>query len=210
MPALLQLDVPGAEHVATVHRLIPSKHRLALPFLDWSGARVSAIDRTLVGDYDEAPRCVRLRKQATNTRKALWIDLPPVLADALEASLPPREDRDPRGPVLRRVRRRRVTDIDREGLPRCGDRPVQSARPSPPTRLAAPRARDAVRANREWLGQRNLSVTADTYTHVNNETELDYGELLAANAVRRTRVSTAGPHLGPYLEPKKVRISREV
>jgi hypothetical protein len=37
-----------------VFQLIPTKHRLALLFLDWSGARVSAIDRTKVGDYDEA------------------------------------------------------------------------------------------------------------------------------------------------------------
>jgi hypothetical protein len=78
---------PTAEHVQSVYRLVPSKHRLALLFLDWSGARVSAIDRTLVGDYDEARRRVRLRKQATKTRKALWVDLHPVLADALEASL---------------------------------------------------------------------------------------------------------------------------
>ena len=53
---------PTAEHVQAVYRPIPSKHRLALLFLDWSGARVSAIDRTLVGDYDEARRLVRLRK----------------------------------------------------------------------------------------------------------------------------------------------------
>jgi integrase len=33
----------------------------------------------------------------------------------------------------------------------------------------------------EWVGQRNLAVTADTYTHVlTDETELDYGRLLAA------------------------------
>lgn len=33
----------------------------------------------------------------------------------------------------------------------------------------------------EWVGQRNLSVTADSYTHVlGDETELDYRELLAA------------------------------
>jgi hypothetical protein len=87
-----EVNAPSAEHVATVYRLIPSKHRLALLFLDWSGARVSAIDR---GDYDEARRRVRLRKQTTKIRRALWVDLPPVLADALEASLGPREDRDP-------------------------------------------------------------------------------------------------------------------
>jgi hypothetical protein len=32
----------------------------------------------------------------------------------------------------------------------------------------------------EYVGQRNLSVTADTYTHVlSDETELDYAGLLA-------------------------------
>jgi hypothetical protein len=33
----------------------------------------------------------------------------------------------------------------------------------------------------EFVGQRSLSVTADTYTHVlSDETELDHEELLAA------------------------------
>jgi hypothetical protein len=33
----------------------------------------------------------------------------------------------------------------------------------------------------EWVGQRNLAVTADTYTHVlTDEAELDYERLLAA------------------------------
>jgi hypothetical protein len=62
---------PSAEHVEAAYQLIPSKHRLALLFLDWSGGRASAIDRTLVADYDESRRRVRLRKQATKTRKAL-------------------------------------------------------------------------------------------------------------------------------------------
>jgi integrase len=91
---------PSADHVEAVFRLIPSKHRLALLFLDWSGARVSAIDRTKVGDYDEVRRRVRLRKQTTKTRRALWIELPPVLAEAIEATLPPREDRDPEAPLF--------------------------------------------------------------------------------------------------------------
>jgi integrase len=64
-------------------------------FLDWSGARVSAIDRTLVSDHDETRRRVRLRAATTKTRKALWVELHPALAGALEAQLGPREDRDP-------------------------------------------------------------------------------------------------------------------
>ena len=41
-------EPPGAEHVEPVYRLLPSKHRLALLWLDWSGARVSTIDTTTV------------------------------------------------------------------------------------------------------------------------------------------------------------------
>jgi integrase len=84
---------PSAAHVEAVYRLLPSRHRLALLFLDWSGARVSAIVLTLVGDYDEPRRRVRLRAATTKTRRALWVELHPVLADAIEASLGPREDR---------------------------------------------------------------------------------------------------------------------
>lgn len=85
---------PTAAQIESVYRLLPTRHRLALLFLDWSGARVSSIDRTLVGDYDETRRRVRLRASTTKTRKALWIELHPVLADALEKSLGLREDRD--------------------------------------------------------------------------------------------------------------------
>jgi hypothetical protein len=47
-----EINPPTAEHVEAVYRLMPAKHRLALLWLDWSGARVSSVDLTLVGDYD--------------------------------------------------------------------------------------------------------------------------------------------------------------
>jgi integrase len=90
-----EINPPTAQHAEAVYWLLPSKHRLAFLFLDWSGARVSAIDHVIVSDYDEPRRRVRLRKSVTKTKRALWIDLPPVLAEAIEASLGPREDRDP-------------------------------------------------------------------------------------------------------------------
>jgi hypothetical protein len=40
-------------------------------WLDWSGARVSSVDRALVSDYDERRRRVRLRAATTKTRRAL-------------------------------------------------------------------------------------------------------------------------------------------
>jgi hypothetical protein len=107
---------PSADHVEAVHRLLPSKHRLPLLFLDWSGVRVSAIDRVLIADYDEPRRRVRLPAKITKTRRALWVELHPALADALEATLPPREDRDPAARLFADSGRRRAANGDREGM----------------------------------------------------------------------------------------------
>src|SRR5262245_12420183 len=44
--------------------------------------------------------------------------------------------------------------------------------------VAAPRSGLVVGADREFVGQRNISVTANRYTHVlTDETEVDYTEL---------------------------------
>lgn len=58
------------------------------------GASVSAIDLTLVGDYDEQRRRVRLRARRTKARKPHWVELHPLLVEALEARFGPREDRN--------------------------------------------------------------------------------------------------------------------
>ena len=76
-------------------RLLPGPYRLPLLWLDWSGARLGSVEGVRVGDYDEPRRRVRLRASTTKTRAALWVVLPDVLAEAIEATLPPREDRDP-------------------------------------------------------------------------------------------------------------------
>jgi integrase len=55
---------------------------------------------TRIGDYDEQERRIRLRASTTKTRRSLWVDLPEVLADALEATLPPPEDRDLEAPLF--------------------------------------------------------------------------------------------------------------
>jgi integrase len=174
---------PSAEHVETAFRLIPSRHRLALLFLDWSGARVSAIDLTKVGDYDEARRRVRLRKQATKTRKALWIELHPVIADALEARLPPREDRELEAQLFAGS----GADALRTAIAkacRAAAIPLWSPHDLRHRRISLLHAQGKTWAQvGEWVGQRNLSVTADTYTHVlADEAELDYGQLLAGQA----------------------------
>lgn len=170
---------PIAAHVEAVYHLLPRRHRLPLLFLDWSGARVSAIDTTLVGDYDEPRRRVRLKAATQKTRRALWVELHPALADALEAQLGPREDRDPQrrlfpesgGDALR-------TSIAKAcraaGVPAFSPHDLRHRRISLLHLRGVPWARIA-----EWVGQRKLSVTADTYTHVLlDETELDYAAVL--------------------------------
>jgi integrase len=170
---------PTADHVEMVYRLIPSKHRLPLLFLDWSGARVSAVDRTLVGDYDETRRRVRLRAATTKTRKALWVELHPMIAEALEAQLGPRDDRD----LATRLFPDSGADALRTSIAkacRAAAIPLWSPHDLRHRRISLLHLRGMPWARiGEFVGQRSLIVTADTYTHVLlDERELDYRQLL--------------------------------
>jgi integrase len=171
---------PTAAHVEAVYRLLPRKHRLPLLFLDWSGARVAAIDKTLVGDYDEQRCRVRLRAATTKARKALWVDLHPVLAEALEAQLGPREDRDIDGRLFGdsgadALRTAISKACKASGIPGFSPHDLRHRRISLLHLRGTPWARIG-----EFVGQRDLAVTANTYTHVlTDETELDYSSLVA-------------------------------
>jgi integrase len=170
---------PSADHVEAVYWLLPSKHRLALLWLDWSGARVSSIDTVLVGDYDEPRRRIRLRAAVSKTGHALWVDLPDVLADAIEQTLPAREDRNPEA----RLFATSGADSLRTSIAkacRAAGVPLWS-----PHDLRHRRISLLHRQGRTWaeigalVGQRSLKVTSDTYTHVLVDgRELDYATLL--------------------------------
>jgi integrase len=170
---------PCAADVEAVYGRLPIKHRLAYLFLDWSGARVSAIDRTLVGDYDEPRRRVRLRAATTKTRKALWIELHPVLANALEAGLPHRRFRDPEARLFAdsgadALRTAIAKACKAEGIVPFSPHDLRHRRISLLHLRGVPWARIG-----EQVGQRNLAVTANTYSHVlADEVELDYAQLL--------------------------------
>ena len=171
-----------AEHVEAVYWTIPAVHRLALLWLR-SGARVGSVDTTRVGDYDETRRRIRLRKSATKSRHALWVDVPGDLADAINATLPPREDRDPDA----RLFAASGSDALRTAIAKACRAlaiPLWS-----PHDLRHRRVSLLHRQGRSWaeiarfVGQRKLSITADTYTHVLlDDRELDYRALLAARA----------------------------
>jgi integrase len=174
-----ELVPPSAEQVEAVYRLLPTVHRLPLLWVDWSGARVASVDLTLVSDYDEPRRRVRLRRSTTKTRAALWVDLPDQLADALEAALPPREDRDPAAKLFAGS----GADALRTSIAKaCKAAAVPLFSPHD---LRHRRISLLHRQGRSWaeiarlVGQRKLSVTADTYTHVLSDgQEVDLEALL--------------------------------
>jgi integrase len=174
-----EISPPSADHLEAVYRLLPSKHRLAFMWLDWSGARVSSVDLTLVGDYDEPRSRVRLRAATTKTRRALWVELHPVIAAALEEQLGPREDRDPgarlfAGSGADALRTSIAKGCRAAGVPLFSPHDLRHRRISLLHLRGVPWARIG-----EFVGQRNLSVTADVYSHVlADERELEYAELL--------------------------------
>jgi integrase len=171
---------PTAEHIVAVYHLLPPRHRLALLWLDWSGVRVASVDLTLVSDYDEQRRRVRLRRATTKMRKPLWVDLPDVLADALEASLGPREDRNPDARLFSgsggdALRTSIYKACAAAAVPQFSPHDLRHRRISLLHMRGVPWA--VIGAQ---VGQSNLAVTANTYSHVLiDETEVDYAELLA-------------------------------
>jgi integrase len=175
-----EINPPTASAVEAVYRLLAPPYRLPLLWLDWSGARVSSVDTLRVGDYDERHRRLRLRAATQKTRRALWVDLPDVLAEAIERKLGPREDRDPEARIFAGV----TADNLRMAIIRAcraAGVPVFS-----PHDLRHRRISLLHRQGRSWaeiarfVGQRKLSVTADTYTHVLlDPAEVDYAALLA-------------------------------
>jgi integrase len=174
-----EINPPSTEHVEAVYWLLPKKHRLALLWLDWSGARVSSIDKTLVSDYDESRRRVRLRASTMKTRRSLWVELHPVLAAAIEATLGPREDRDTGSRLFAEsgadaLRTSIAKACRAAGIPLFSPHDLRHRRISLLHLRGVPWARIG-----EFVGQRSLSVTADVYTHVlADERELDHAVLL--------------------------------
>jgi hypothetical protein len=131
----------------------------------------------------------------SKTRRARWVQVPPVLLEAVCGLVP--ATTAPLSGGCSRVRRRPVPHGDYESLSRRRRADVLTPR-SAASRISllhlsgVPWARIG-----EHVGQRNLAVTANTYSHVlADEAELNYANLLAC---ARTRP----PHA--YLGARKAR-----
>jgi integrase len=176
-----EADPPPVEHVEAVWHLLPSKHLLPLFWLDHSAARAQSVDCILVSDYDEPERRVRLRRSWMKTRRDLWVYLSDVLAEAIEETLGPREDRDPDARLFAdsgsaALRTAIAKACKAAGIPRWSPHDLKHRRVSVMHREGRTWAEIA-----ELTGNRSLKLLADTYTHLLVDgREVDYAALLAA------------------------------
>ena len=168
---------PTADQIEAVLGLMPRLYAFAVLVLDATGMRVGELEEKGLrcGDLDEPNTRWRVRRAVEKGRRGRWVSLPPDLFAAVIATLPPRDDRPPDEPVFPGLTQERLrTAITRAS--RASGTPAWS-----PHDLRHRRISLWHRQGETWaligarVGQRSLSVTADTYTHVLlDDRELDH------------------------------------
>jgi integrase len=171
---------PTADQIESVLSLMPPTYALAVIVLDATGMRVGELEEKGLrcGDLDEPNTRWRIRRAVEKGRRGRWVSLPPDLFAAVIATLPPREDRVAGRPVFPGLTQERLrTAIARackaSGTPTWSPHDLRHRRISLWHRQGETWALIGAR-----VGQRSLSVTADTYTHVLlDDRELEHGLL---------------------------------
>jgi integrase len=173
-----EIAPPSAEHVEAVHRLLAPAYKLPLLLLDATGMRVGELCALTWADVDEPRSRFRVSRAVAKTRYARFVSVPPTLFAAVLV-LCPRDDRVPERRVFQGVTADRLrTAISRacvaSGVPVFSPHDLRHRRISLLHLGGVPWARIG-----EHVGQRDLAVTANTYTHVlTDERELDYASVL--------------------------------
>ena len=169
---------PTAEQVLAVHNLLPSRYRLPLIVLDATGMRLGELEGLRWGDVDEPRGRWRITSTVSKTKAARWVNVPPVVFEAV-CALVARDDRTPERRVFQgfggdRFRTAITRACTAAGVPTFSPHDLRHRRISLLHLGGVPWARIG-----EHVGQRNLAVTANTYSHVlADERELDYAGLL--------------------------------
>jgi len=170
---------PTAEHVQAVHDLLPTRYKLPLLVLDATGMRLGELEGLRWGDVDEHRDRWRVSRAISKTGHGRWVSVPPIVFEAVLA-LVAREDRTPERKVFQEFGGNRFrTAVTRActaaGVPAFSPHDLRHRRISLLHLGGVPWARIG-----EHVGQRNLAVTANTYSHVlADEAELDYGRILS-------------------------------
>jgi integrase len=170
---------PSADHVEAVGWRLTIPYMVALLALDVTGCRVGELEAARIGDLDEDRRAWLIRAAVSKTRQSRWSELPEDLFEAVVNRLPAREDRDPNAPLFGEANANRLrTAIARA----CRDAAIPMFSPHD---LRHRRISLAHKQGKSWaeigeaVGQRNLAVTANTYTHVMVDScEVNRSELL--------------------------------
>ena len=173
-----EIQPPTAAHVGAVYRLLAPAYRLPLFVLDATGMRVGELEQLAWGDVDEQRGRWRVSRTVAKTRYGRWVSVPPVLFEAV-LELCPRDDRHPDRRVFENVSADRLRmAIQRAcvaaGVPAFSPHDLRHRRISLLHLAGVPWATIG-----QAVGQRDLAVTANTYSHVlTDETELDYSTML--------------------------------
>ena len=185
-----EVEPPVADHVEAVAWLLPAHYLIGLLVLDATGARIGEVEAARIGDLEESRKAWLVRAKVSKTRKARWVELPEDIFRVVLGRLPAREDRDPKAPLFP------IGSADnlRMAVGRaCRDAGVASWSPHD---LRHRRVSLLHHDGMSWaeigakVGQRNLSVTADRYTHA----MLEYGEIDRAKLLRRVRTTHTPMH----------------
>jgi integrase len=160
-----EIQPPDATAVEAVAHLVTPAYLVALAALDVTGCRVGEMEAARIGDLDEDRKAWLIRSRVSKTKASRWATMPADVFDVLLERLPAREDRDPAAPLFADV----TADRLRTAIARaCRDASVATFSPHD---LRHRRISLLHRQGVDWatigarVGQRNLSVTADTYTH---------------------------------------------
>jgi integrase len=174
-----EIQPPSSEHVEAVYHLLAPGYRLPLLVLDATGMRVGELEALTWGDVDEPRGRWRVSKAVAKTGRGRWVSVAPVLFAAV-GELCPRDDRHPDRRVFENVTADRLrTAISRActaaGVTVFSPHDLRHRRISLLHLAGVPWATIG-----QGVGQRDLAVTANTYTHVlTDERELYYANLLA-------------------------------
>ena len=146
-----------------------------------AGWRVGELAALTWADVDEQRGRWRVSAAASKTRTARWISSPPLLFEAV-TELVPRDDRVPERKVFQGFGVNKFRTAIRRacvaaGVPLFSPHDLRHRRVTLLHLAGTPWSRIG-----EAVGQRNLAVTANVYSHVlADETELDYAAVLARN-----------------------------
>ena len=185
-----EVEPPHADHVEAVAWLLTPSYLIGLLVLDATGARVGEIAAATIGDLDETRLAWLVRAKVAKTRRARWVELPEDLFHVVVEWLPAREDRDPEAPLFPIVSADRL----RMAISRaCRDAAVPTFSPHD---LRHRRISLLHHQGVSWaeiggrVGQRNISTTADIYSHV----LMDYREIDVPRLLERVRTMHTPVH----------------